>query len=56
MNIFNKAKIINKAYKTEIFIPNILKYILIEWMGNRRFIYNKTLSIINKINNKGSSK
>lgn len=49
-----KIDYINKAFKTEIYIPKLLIPIIKQWMGNRRFIFNQTLSIIEKINDRNN--
>ncbi len=38
--------IINKAFKSEIHINDSLKSIFNQFLGNRRFIYNQLLSIV----------
>ncbi len=38
--------IINKAFKTEIHINDSLKSVFNQFLGNRRFIYNQLLSIV----------
>ena len=38
--------LINKAFKSEIYINDSLKSIFNQFLGNRRFIYNQLLSII----------
>ena len=47
-NIFYKGEslIINKAFKSEIHINDSLKSIFNQFLGNRRFIYNQLLSIV----------
>ena len=43
-----KTIVINKAFKSKISINPILKSIIRQSSGNRRYIYNNLLGIINK--------